>query len=149
MDWSGGTRSTRNGRPWRKHGTEELGTNPTLSVLALFPGAILIVPAVWTSITTYQRSKRAQQFVGVAETEQGNPWIYGILYVFLGLFSYAYLQSMMNKIWTQDSGAPSGIAAPAAAAVPAPPEPAAPAPPAPPAPEPPPAPEAPPPPAPQ
>lgn len=131
----------------RKHGREDLGTNPTLSLLALFPGGLLIVPAIWTTVTTYQRAKRAQQLVGVEPHNQANPWIYGISYVIFSLFTYGYLQNELNKVWRIDSGmVPQGAiagGAPAfetqqqAQATPAaPPTPEPPAPPAPPAPPP-------------
>ena len=32
----------------RARGTNELGDNPTKSTLALFPGALIVVPAIWT-----------------------------------------------------------------------------------------------------
>lgn len=90
-----------------KHGTEELGTNPLLSLLALFPGGLLLIPAIWTTITTYQRTKRAQQLVGVPETNQANPWIYGIFYVIISIVAYGYLQAELNKIWRTITAAPA------------------------------------------
>src|SRR5262245_58541462 len=51
----------------RKRGTTELGEKPVNSLLAIFPGALIIVPAIWTIVTTYQRSKKAQQLVGVGD----------------------------------------------------------------------------------
>jgi hypothetical protein len=106
----------------RKNGRVDLGTNPALSVLAIFPGALLIVPAIWTLITTYQRAKRAQQLVGVPEPNQANPWFYGILYVLVSFVAYGYLQNELNKVWRLAAG---GVAAaapmPAQVAAPAPP----------------------------
>src|SRR3990172_12271589 len=49
----------------RSKGTEELGTNPGMSVLALIPGAIVIVPAVWTTVTTFKRIQKAQSVTGL------------------------------------------------------------------------------------
>jgi hypothetical protein len=95
-----------------KHGTEELGTNPMLSLLALFPGAILIVPAIWTTITTYQRAKRAQQLVGVQPASQANPWLYGIFYVIISVVAYGYLQSQLNKVWELQAATPAAPANP-------------------------------------
>lgn len=102
----------------RKNGREDLGTNPALSVLALFPGGILLIPAIWTSVTTYQRAKRAQQLVGVAETNQANPWFYGIFYVVFSLVTWGYLQNALNKVWQITAGA-TPAAAPAQPAPPA------------------------------
>jgi hypothetical protein len=95
-----------------KHGTEELGTNPMLSLLALFPGALIIVPAIWTTITTYQRAKRAQQLVGVQPASQANPWLYGIFYVIISIVAYGYLQSQLNKVWELAGAAPAPPANP-------------------------------------
>ncbi|MGA0069544.1 MAG: DUF4234 domain-containing protein [Miltoncostaeaceae bacterium] len=36
------------------------GNSPGLSVLALFPGGFLIVPAIWTWVTTARRTRDAQ-----------------------------------------------------------------------------------------
>lgn len=121
----------------RKNGREDLGTNPVLSLLALFPGGLLIIPAIWTTITTYQRAKRAQQLVGVGEPNQANPWFYGILYVVISLVAYGYLQNELNKVWRiagGQSGASATGAAPAAAAPAPPAPPVPPTPPVPPAP---------------
>lgn len=130
----------------RKGGTTELGTNPTLSLLALFPGAILIVPAIWTIITTYGRAKKSQEFVGVADHQQMNGAIYALFWVagffvpFVNLGAYIYLQDGLNKVWKLNSGyvefgavaAPQTFSPGAPTGPPAPPQP--PAPPAPPAP---------------
>lgn len=120
----------------RKHGREDLGTNPTLSLLAVFPGALLLlIPYIWTTVTTYQRAKRAQQLVGVHEHNQANPWIYGISFVVFNYFTFGYLQNELNKVWRIDSGMvpQEAAAAPALTADPPPapaPEPATPPPPA-------------------
>lgn len=128
----------------RMRGVTDLGDNPTLSLLALFPGAILIVPAIWTTVTTFLRAKRAQQYVGVAPHETMSDGVYfgcyfgGLLIPFLGLVCPPYLQSGLNKVWRIDSGMVSAgdlaaaqpMAAPAAAAPVG--EPVAPPPPAPP-----------------
>jgi hypothetical protein len=135
----------------KKNGRTDLGTNPIWSLLALFPGAILIVPVFWTIITTYGRAKRTQEFVGVSESSQMNGVLYAMFYVagffipFVSLGAYVYMQDGLNKAWKVHTGyvAP-GAGAPAPvqtyAAPPAPPGPPPPAPPAPPAPPVPPAP---------
>jgi len=48
----------------RARGTDELGDSPGKSTLALFPGALIIVPAIWTTITTFQRVQKAQKLSG-------------------------------------------------------------------------------------
>lgn len=87
-----------------KHNRPDLGTKPILSLLAIFPGLLLIVPVVWTTITTYQRAKRAQEMVGVATDLQLNPWLYGIAYVGFSPATYGYLQDGLNKVWRIDAG---------------------------------------------
>lgn len=88
----------------RKRGTTELGEKPINSLLALFPGGLLIVPAIWTIVTTYQRSKKAQQMTGVNESNQLNGWIYAIALLVISPVAYAYLQDGLNKVWRIDSG---------------------------------------------
>ncbi|MGH2905599.1 MAG: DUF4234 domain-containing protein [Solirubrobacterales bacterium] len=108
----------------RKHDREDLGTKPLLSALAIFPGFLLLgIPTIVTTITTYQRMKRAQQLIGVEPQQQGNPWIYGVAYVAISLVAWGYLQRELNKIWRIDSNpVQEGIPATApAAAMPAPP----------------------------
>lgn len=137
----------------RKHGTTELGEKPINSLLAIFPGSLIVVPAIWTLITTYGRAKKAQQLTGVSESNQMNGWIFAIAYLLISPVAFAYLQDGLNKVWKINSGmepagglppaswpqqeaAPQGQPAPAAAPMPgeqAPPPPAAaPEPPAPP-----------------
>lgn len=88
----------------RKHGRTDLGTSPILSALAIFPGLFLIVPVIWTTVTTYQRAKRTQEFVGVVEGLRLNPWLYGIAYVAFSPAAYGYLQDGLNKVWRIDAG---------------------------------------------
>ena len=73
-----------------------LGKNPVLSVLALI-FAWLVVPGIWTIVTTTRRIQRAQRLVGVNTT---NGWIAGLLWIFtLGIGGLIYTQSGMNRIW--------------------------------------------------
>jgi hypothetical protein len=48
----------------RARNTNELGDNPTKSTLALMPGALIVVPAIWTLVTTFQRAQAAQRLTG-------------------------------------------------------------------------------------
>src|SRR5918911_4214058 len=57
----------------RTRGTQELGDNPTLSTLALFPGAIVVVPAIWTTVTTFRRVQAAQRLRGGTPLNRGGP----------------------------------------------------------------------------
>ena len=48
----------------RAKGTDELGDSPGKSLLAVFPGALVIVPAIWTTFTTFKRVQAAQKLAG-------------------------------------------------------------------------------------
>lgn len=86
----------------RAKGTDELGDNPTLSTLALFPGALLIVPALWTTVTTFQRVQAAQRLTGESPI---NGWLGLVLYLVLSPAMYAYMQSGLNGVWKAQSAA--------------------------------------------
>jgi hypothetical protein len=85
----------------RAKGTSELGDSPGKSTLALFPGALLIVPAIWTTVTTFKRVQAAQRLAG--ETPL-NGWIGLILYVVISPAFYAYMQSGLNGVWRAQAG---------------------------------------------
>ena len=80
----------------RAKGTSELGDSPGKSTLALFPGALVVVPAIWTTVTTFKRVQAAQRLAG--ETPL-NGWIGLILYVVISPAFYAYMQSGLNGVW--------------------------------------------------
>jgi hypothetical protein len=81
----------------RARGRRELGDDPARSTLALFPGSLVVVPGVWTMVTTFQRVQIAQRLHGRLP---GN----GCLGLVLGLvFSpalFAYMQSGLNSAWS-------------------------------------------------
>ena len=81
---------------------QNLGQNPTNSLLALFPGGIIIVPAL---ITYWRGFKRVQAASGLAGRERANGWIALILYLLLPLALWAYIQVSLNEIWEQDADA--------------------------------------------
>ena len=79
----------------RAKGTAELGDSPGKSTLALFPGALVIVPAIWTTVTTFQRVQAAQRLSG---QQPLNGWLALVLYVVISPAFYAYLQSGINGV---------------------------------------------------
>jgi hypothetical protein len=81
----------------RAKGTSELGDNPTRSTLALFPGALVIVPALWTTVTTFQRVQAAQRLSAQPSTLNG--WLGLVLYVVISPALYGYMQSGLNGVW--------------------------------------------------
>ena len=80
----------------RAQGTSDLGDSPTKSTLALFPGVLVIVPFLWTTVTTFQRVQAAQRLAGQTPL---NGWIGLILYLVLSPAFYAYMQSGLNGVW--------------------------------------------------
>ena len=87
----------------RARGTKELGDSPAKSTLALFPGALVIVPALWTTVTTFQRVQRAQRLVG---QDPINGWLGLVLYLVFSPAFYAYMQSGLNSVWRAVAAAP-------------------------------------------
>ncbi len=93
----------------RQRGTKELGDNPTKSTLALFPGALIVVPAVWTTVTTFQRIQAAQRLNGQTPI---NGWLGLVLAIVIIPALYGYMQSGLNSAW---KAVPQAEPAPAAA----------------------------------
>ena len=80
----------------RAKGTDELGTSPGKSVLAITLGAFIIVPAILSVIHTFQRMQKAQQLAGV---EVLNGWIGLVLYLVISPAFFGYMQSGLNNVW--------------------------------------------------
>jgi hypothetical protein len=87
----------------------DLGQNPTNSVLALFPGGIIIVPAL---ITYWRGTKRVMGAGRLAGQEPINGWIALLLYIFIAPGLWAYQQVALNNIWAQEAEPLEGQAAP-------------------------------------
>src|SRR5918999_2544774 len=100
----------------RAKGTSELGENPTNSVLAIFPGALIIVPAIITMINTGKRVKAGQRLSG--QQEEANEWIGLLLMLVFAPVGLWYLQEQLNKVWAVEAEAQAlepGAAQPAQA----------------------------------
>ena len=80
----------------RAKGTDELGTSPGKSVLAITLGALIVVPAILSLIRTFQRVQTAQRIAGV---EVLNGWIGLVLYLVISPAFFAYVQSGLNSVW--------------------------------------------------
>ena len=80
----------------RAKGTDELGDSPGKSLLAVFPGALVIVPAIWTTFTTFKRVQAAQKLAGVAPI---NGWLGFVIYIVFSPAYVAYMQSGLNSVW--------------------------------------------------
>jgi polyferredoxin len=91
----------------------DLGKNPTNSLLALFPGAIIIVPAL---VTYWRGTKRVQGAARIAGHDPVNGWIALVLYLVLGPAFWAYLQVSLNNVWRAEAQALPGEELPPAPA---------------------------------
>jgi len=89
----------------------DLGQNPTNSVLALFPGGLIVVPAL---ITYWRGVKRVMGASKLAGQEPVNGWIAIILYVLIAPALWAYVQVSLNKVWEAEADPVEGELAPPA-----------------------------------
>jgi hypothetical protein len=86
--------------------TDELGDSPGTSLLAVTLGALIIVPAILSTIHTAQRIQRTQRELGVGP--QLNGWLALVLYIILTPAFWAYEQSELNKAWNAGASASPG-----------------------------------------
>ena len=80
----------------RAKGTDELGTSPGKSVLAVTLGALIIVPAIIGLVNGFKRVQAAQRMNGL---DPINGWIGLILIVVIYPAFYGYMQSGLNPVW--------------------------------------------------
>ena len=78
----------------------DLGQNPTNSVLALFPGGIIIVPAI---LTYWRGTQRIQGAARLAGQEPVSGWLCIILYLIISPGYWAYLQVALNNLWRSEA----------------------------------------------
>jgi len=86
----------------RARGTDELGDAPGTSTLAIFPGALIVVSAIWTMVTTFQRAQSTQRLTGQALL---NGWLGFVLVLVFSPAFFGYMQSGLNSAWEAASGA--------------------------------------------
>ena len=94
-----------------------LDNKPGMSVLALFPGGFLVVPAIWTWVTTAQRVRAVRLMALKGAPGEVTSVPLAVLLSFLYGLNHPYLQASLNGTW-DIAGATS---APMPAEVPAPP----------------------------
>ena len=95
-------------------GVDGLGEKPLNSLLAYFPGALIIVPPYVSLYNGVKRMQRSQEVTTGNVTFNG--WIVLILILgsfiigIAGLIVPGYIQSEMNKVWENvgSGGAPAG-----------------------------------------
>ena len=84
-----------------------VSVSPGVSLLALFPGGIIIIPPFISWYHTFQRIQEGQQRVGIEQSV--NPILGFILYVIAFFFfpvELIYAQDELNKIWRSRPTAP-------------------------------------------
>jgi hypothetical protein len=86
----------------RAKNTDELGTSPGNSLLAVTLGALIIVPALVSMYRGFKRVQEAQRLTGI---EPLNGWIGLILFFVFSPALYAYMQSGLNSVWEKQAGA--------------------------------------------
>ena len=80
----------------RARGTNELGDSPAKSTLALFPGALIVVPAIWTYVTTFQRIQATQRLNSQVPI---NGWLGLVIFLVISPVLVGYMQSGLNSAW--------------------------------------------------
>jgi hypothetical protein len=74
----------------------DLGQNPTNSVLALFPGGIIIIPAL---VSYWRGTQRVQKAAQISGQEPVIGWLALVLFLVISIGLWAYLQDGLNKVW--------------------------------------------------
>jgi hypothetical protein len=100
----------------KSHGTEECGTSPGTSLMALLPGIVLIVPPYVSLYRACRRLNASERTVGAPEGMEG-PLLWLIL-VFLHPVGQYLFQRNLNRVLETQAGAE---ALAAGAAIPQPP----------------------------
>jgi hypothetical protein len=77
----------------------DLGRNPTNSVLALFPGGLIIVPAL---VSYWRGTVRVQGTEALADREPINGFLVLVLWLIIQPAMWAYLQVSLNHVWEQE-----------------------------------------------
>jgi hypothetical protein len=88
---------------------EDLGQSPTNSLLALFPGALIVIPAL---VTYWRGTKRVMAACQLGGKEPPNGWIAIILYLILAPALWAYIQVSLNSVWEAEAAPPLAEAPP-------------------------------------
>jgi len=87
----------------------DLGRSPMNSLLAVFPGFIIIIPPL---VSYWRGTKRVQGASALAGREPLNGWIALVLYLFISPAMFAYLQVSLNDVWKQELNPAAGEKAP-------------------------------------
>jgi uncharacterized protein DUF4234 len=86
--------------------TEELGTSPGTSLLAVLVGWIVIVPPFLSFYNTWKRKQAAERLTGQEGMEPGLGFLLTIL---LSPVGYYILQRDLNNVWQAQAGGGSSL----------------------------------------
>jgi hypothetical protein len=100
----------------RAHNTDECGTSPGTSVLAITLGIFIIVPPFVSIYNTCKRLSAAERLTGTPPGME--PGLLFILWIFLSPVAEYIFQSNMNKVLQTQAGGAGAIAPGQAAAPP-------------------------------
>jgi hypothetical protein len=95
----------------KARGTDEAGTSPGNSLLAVTLGALVIVPAFLSAYNFCKRLQAAERLTGAPQGME--PGLLFILYVFLSPVAAYIAQSNLNKVLQAQGGQLPAAAAPA------------------------------------
>ena len=102
-------------------GTEECGTSPTTSLLAIIPGALIIVPPFVSMYNACKRLLATERVTGAKEGLEA-PLLW-LLLIFIGPIGIYLFQRDLNRALESQAGGPERpLEAPAQTAPPAAPE---------------------------
>ena len=79
----------------------DLGQKPMNSALAVFPGGLIIIPAL---ITYWRGTLRVQETQRVTGVPLLSGWLALVLYILLAIAFPSFIQSELNKAWRAASG---------------------------------------------
>lgn len=91
----------------KAHNTEECGTSPGTSVLAVTLGAFIIVPAFVSGYNFCKRLNAAERLSGAQPGMEAG--LLFVLYVFISPVAAYIAQANLNKVLQAQSGGPSAI----------------------------------------
>ena len=97
----------------------DLGQNPVMTLLAIFPGGLIVIPAL---IAMWRQGKRIQQAQHLAGQQPMNGWLAIVLYIVFSPILIAYEQSELNKAWGAEGGPVGDVETYEAPALPTSPE---------------------------
>jgi hypothetical protein len=87
----------------KARGTAELGDSPATSVLAIVPGAFILVPPFVTYWTTNGRILKSQAMANVPAGEQINQAVSFILLLVFAPIGIWWMQNELNKVWARET----------------------------------------------